>query len=201
MKRIAAVILLLTAVLSLFSGCKGPHTDQEAVEILTELLAEDAKLNHYVWGDGFSTRTDPGADAHVTDTCKYYRVNEDAPYHSVDELKNAIAKIYSSQMQENIYKYAFENSDEAMARFCDFTQNNEVADLQIDVTANHPPHSLTAVFYPATAVVKRSTATIIEAKVEYSVGENGERQTATIRVLKQDGVWKLDTYTWAGKVA
>ncbi len=201
MKKITALLLVLTALTALFTGCSGPYTDADAVEILTPLLQRDAELNRYIWGDGFGTREDPGEDVDVTDTCKYYRVNEDAPYHSIDEFKAAIAEVYSTQLVEEIYQYAFENNDESMARFCDFTQNGEIADLQIDVTANHPPYSLSAVFYPATAVVERSTATIIEATVEYSIGADGERQTATIRVLKQDDVWKLDTHTWAGEVA
>lgn len=201
MRKITAAWLILVVLCSLLGGCSGPYTDADAVEIMTPLLQQDAQLNRFIWGDGFSTREAPGEDANVTDNCKYYRVNEDAPYHSVDEFKAAISAVYSTQLTEEIYQYAFENNNESMARFCDFKQNGKVADLQIDVTANHPPYSLSAVFYPETAVVERSTATIIEATVEYSIGKDGERQTATIRVLKQDGVWKLDTHTWAGEVA
>ena len=201
MKKITAVALVLITLMALVTGCSGPYTDADAVEILTPLLEKDAELNRYIWGDGFSTLKDPGEDANATDTCKYYRVNADAPYHSVDEFKAAITEVYSSQLTEEIFQYAFENDNESMARFCDFKQNGKIADLQIDVTNNHPPYALKAVFYPATAVIDRSTATIIEASVEYSIGEKGERQTTIIRVLKQDGVWKLDTHTWAGKVA
>lgn len=201
MKRIAAVLLTLTALFTVFTGCKGPITDAQAVEILTPLLEKDAQLNRYIWGDGFTTRDDPGEDVNATETCKYYRVSEDAPYHSVAEFKAAIEAVYSLQLTPSIYAYAFENNNETMARFCDFTQNNEVADLQIDVTLNHPPYQLSTVFYPATAVVKRSTTTIIEVEVEYSNGEDGEHKTTTLRLLKQDDVWKLDTHTWAGKVA
>ena len=201
MKRIAAVILTLTALFTVLTGCKGPITDAQAVEILTPLLEKDAQLNRYVWGDGFTTRDDPGEDANATETCKYYRVSAEAPYHSVAELKAAIEEVYSEQLIPSIYAYAFENNNETMARFCDFTQNDEIADLQIDVTLNHPPYQLSTVFYPATAVVKRSTATIMEVEVEYSNGEDGERQTTTLRLLKQNDVWKLDTHTWAGKVA
>ncbi|MBQ7325606.1 MAG: hypothetical protein IJW98_07670 [Clostridia bacterium] len=201
MKKIAAVILTLTALLTVFTGCKGPITDAQAVEILTPLLEKDAQLNLYIWGDGFTTRDDPGEDSNVIETCKYYRVSEDAPYHSVAELKAAIEEVYSQQLVPSIYAYAFENNNETMARFCDFKQNDQVADLQIDVTLNHPPYELATVFYPSTAVVKRSTTTIMEVEVEFSNGEGGERQTATLRLLKQNDVWKLDTHTWAGKVA
>jgi hypothetical protein len=200
-KRILSIVLTLTAVLTLLAGCKGPITDAQAVEILTPLLEKDAELNRYIWGDGFTTRDDPGEDVNSTESCKYYRVSEDAPYHSIAEFKTAIEEVYSQQLLPAIYSYAFENNNEAMARFCDFTQNNQVADLQIDVTLNHPPYDLSAIFYPSTAVVKRSTAAIMEVEVEYSNGEKGERRTATIRLLKQNDVWKLDTHTWAGKVA
>lgn len=202
MKKLVAILLMLTTLFSVLTltGCKGPIGDTEAVEILTPLLEKDVELNRYIWGDGFTTREDPGDDAKETDFCKYYRVNEDAPYHSTAELKAAILDVYSTLLSETICAYAFENNDETMARFCDFMQNNEVGDLQIDVTLNHPPYSLDAVLYPATAVVKRSTTTIIEAEVEYSIGEDGEHHTMTVRLLKQDGKWKLDTHTWAGAI-
>ncbi len=201
MRRITALCLLLCLLIPGFSGCKGPFTDREAAEILAPLLEKDAQLNLYIWGDGFTTLKDPGADAEATDSCKYYRVNADAPYHSVADLRAAAEAIYSTQIMASVNEYAFENTDDQMARFCDFLQNDEVADLQIDVTANHPPYELKTVVYPSTAVVNRSTRTIIEADVQYSVGDSTDRQVMTVRLLYQSGTWKLDTHTWAGKVA
>ncbi len=180
-------------------SCKGPYSDSEASELLVELLEKDAALNHYIWGDGFGTLTDPGEDAEKT-SCTYYRVNADAPYHSVEELKQAMAEIYSEELYAIVAAYAVENTENSMARFCDFYQNEQVADLQVDVTMNHPPYELNTVIYPSTAKVSRSSATIIEAEVEYTVGTNQERQTMKIRILKENGAWKLDSQTWAGAV-
>lgn len=202
MRRLSAIVLALTMLFSLctLTGCKGPITDAQAIEILTPLLEKDVVLNLYVWGDGFSTKDDPGDDKDVTDTCKYYRVNEDAPYHSTAALRTDIEEVYSTLLAKAICEYAFENTGEAMARFCDFKQNGGVGDLQIDVTLNHPPYDLDAVLYPETAVVKRSTTTIIEAELEYSISKDGEHKIMTVRALKQDGKWKLDTHTWAGAI-
>lgn len=203
MKRLGAILLTFTTLFTMltFTGCKGPVTDAEAVDILIPLLEQDVELNRYVWGDGFTTREDPGEDAKATDSCKYYRVNEDAPYHSTNQLRAAIEDVYSTLLSVTICAYAFENNDESMARFCDFMQNDAVGDLQIDVTLNHPPYELKTVLYPNTATVKRSTTTIIEAEVEYSIGMDGAHEVMTIRLLKQNGKWKLDTHTWAGQVA
>lgn len=198
MKKFMILICVLLLPLMMF-GCKGPYSDEDAAEILTELLEKDAALNRYVWGDGFSTLEDPAEDADDTTTV-YYRVSADAPYHSVDELKSAISELYSEELAVIINAYAFENTDKTMARFCDFYQNDEVADLQIDVTFNHPPYELNAVIYPSTAKVTRSSATIIETEVEYSNGPDGERRTMEVRLLKENDIWKLDTQTWAGSV-
>lgn len=198
MKKFIILICALLLPLMLLS-CKGPYSDEDAAEILTELLEKDAALNRYVWGDGFSMLEDPGEAADDTTTV-YARVSADAPYHSVDELKSAISELYSEELAVIINAYAFENTDKTMARFCDFYQNDKVADLQIDVTLNHPPYELNAVIYPSTAKVTRSSATIIETEVEYSNGPDGERRTMEVRLLRENDVWKLDTQTWAGSV-
>ena len=202
MKKIGAIFLALTTLVAVFTltGCKGPVTDAEAIAIITPLLERDVELNRYVWGAGFSTRETPSEDEKVSDICEYYRVSEDAPYHSTAALKADIEEVYSTLLSAAIFDYAFNNTDDTMARFCDFKQDNKIADLQMDVTLNHPAYKLDAVMYPSTIVVKRSTTTIIEAKLEYSIGTNGERRTMDIRVLKQDGKWKLDTHTWAGAI-
>lgn len=202
MKRLSAMILALITLFSLctITGCAGPISDQQAIEILTPLLEKDVVLNQYVWGSGFSTREDPGGDIGVTTICKYHRVNEDAPYHSTAALRADIEEVYSTLLAAAICQYAFENTEDSMARFCDFIQDNKVGDLQIDVTLNHPPYELDAVMYPDTIHVKRSTTTIIEAEIEYSIGSDSARGTMIIRALLQDGKWKLDTHTWAGAI-
>lgn len=198
MKKFLLWICILILPMSLFS-CAGPYSDDEAAEILGELLVKEAELNRYIYGDGFSTREDPGEDAEKT-TSIYYRVNEDAPYHSVDELKAEITALYSEEITPIIYGYAFETTETIKARFCDFYQNDAVADLQIDVTLNHPPYELKTVVYPSTAKVTRSSVTIIEAQIEYSNGPDGEHRTMEIRLLNENDTWKLDTQTWAGSV-
>lgn len=198
MKKIIILICILILPLSLLS-CQGPYSDEEAANILAELLEKDAELNRYVWGDGFSTLEDPG-DAAEDTSVVYYRVNADAPYHSVDALKAEVEALYTEEVRLIINAYAFENTEASMARFCDFYQNDEIADLQIDVTLNHPPYRLNTVIYPSTAKVTRSSATIIEAEIEYSNGADGDRRTMDVRILKENDSWKLDTQTWAGSV-
>lgn len=198
MKKLLIILCALILPLSLFA-CKGPYGDDEAAAILRELLEKDAELNRYIWGDGFGTLTDPGDDANETTTV-YYRVNADAPYHSVEALRNAVSEVYTAELCTIINAFAFDNTEKTMARFCDFYQNDAVADLQIDVTLNHPPYELKTVIYPSTVKVTRSSATIIETEVEYSNGPDGERRTMDVRLLKENDVWKLDTQTWAGSV-
>lgn len=198
MKKFLILLFALILPLSLI-GCKGPFSDSEAGQILSDLLEKEVELNRYVYGDGFSTLEDPSEDADKT-TAIYYRVNADAPYHSVDELKAAVTAVYSEEVAQIVNTYAFENTDTVKARFCEYYENGKVADLQLDVTLNHPPYELKTVIYPSTATVKRSTATIISMEVEYSNVSDGERRTMEVRLLKENDIWKLDTQTWAGNV-
>lgn len=198
MKKFLILLCAFLLPLTLF-GCKGPYSDSEAADILRELLERDVELNRYIWGDGFSTLEDPGEAADDTSVV-YKRVNEDAPYHSVESLRKAVNDLYAEEVALIINAYAFENTEKTMARFSDFYQNDEVADLQIDVTLNHPPYELNTVIYPSTMKVTRSSATIINAEVEYSNGPDGERRTMEVSLLKENDTWKLNSQTWAGSV-
>lgn len=205
MKRLIPIILVLVAVL--LTACGGPYRGKESeVEAILRPLAEkETELLCYLYGDGFKTMDKVSAeDAAYTATAKYYRVSADAPYHSVDELKAAIRKVYSSDRAEEIESGLFENTG-SFSRFNDYQVTGiggEVlsSDLGIDVTQNHPPRELFAVILPSTVKVLRSTAALIECEIGYTDGRTGKDDTMKIRLVHEGGQWLLDDSTWAGAV-
>lgn len=202
---IPALLLILAVVLA---ACGGPYSGKESeVEAILRPLAEkETDLLHYLYGDGFKTMDEvSAADAEYTATAKYYRVSADAPYHSVDELKAAIREVYSKERSEEIESGLFENTG-SFSRFNDYQVTGiggEVlsTDLGIDVTQNHPPRELFAVILPGTTKVLRSTAALIECEVGYTDGRTGDALTMKIRLVYENGEWRLDDSTWAGAVA
>lgn len=205
MKKIIP-ILILTAALIL-SACGGPFNGKEAeVEgILRPLIEREAILLGYLYGDSFETMNEIAPeDAQYTATAKYYRVSEDSPYHSIDQLKGAIREVYSEDRAKEIESGLFENTG-GFARFSDYNVTNvagEVTgiDLGIDVTMNHPPRELFIAVHPDTVEILRSTSNLIECRMEYTDSRNGNRETLTVQLVSEDGQWRLDDSTWAGSV-
>ncbi len=208
MKTAKIGILMLLCLSILMSACscamfKGPASDEQLRELLRELLPKDANLNKFIWGDAFETAEEVKENDKNSKSCVYYTVSADAPYHSVESIKKDMEALYTAEICEIIYNYAFENSDITMARFCneyEDEQNTKVKDLRIDVTANHQPYELTAKAMISTAVVIRSTNTIIEGEMSFTAGEAGKVRKMTVKLLNTDGSWKLDTQTWIVEV-
>lgn len=196
MKKLFPIIILLALACTLAS-CAGPYKGKEADvrDMLIPLLETDVMLNGYIWGDSFEVAEEASEAEKNSSTAFYKAVSDSSPYKSCDELRSAAEKIYSKDMMKIIESFAFENNDTVMSRFCDADSGDVL--LKIDVSKNHSAYNLTAHIFTDTLVVKRSTSTIIECEVEYTAGSSGNRRTMTVRLLKEDGAWKLDSQTWA----
>ena len=197
-------MLAVISALTMLGSCalfKGPISDEQAAEILGELLPETAILNTYIWGDAVKTAKTVDEEDESSSVPVYYTVSSDCRYHNTDEFMDDVVKYYSIEMAEIISEYAFENSDTTRSRFCNLYDNDmNVIDMQVDVTKNHAPFELTAVALPQTAKVKRSTETIIEATMTTLVGEDRKENEITIRLLYENDRWRIDTYNWIAAV-
>ena len=205
-KRIISIFLALTMLLllPLSTSCalfKGPISDEQLREMLTELLPKDAELTGYIWGDSFTTAKQPEEDDYDAYAPIYYAVSADAPYKSVKALKSEVEKIYSSELTQIICEYAFESSDLVMSRFCDDVDDKgNVIGLRMDVTKNHKPYELTAVAIISTAKVKRSTNFMVEGTLTIKAGKAQTEREMKIKLLKENDVWKIDSQTWLAGV-
>lgn len=196
MKKLFPIITLLVLSCILIS-CGGPYKGKESDvrEILAPLLEKDVILNGYIWGDSFEVAEEASEVEKNSSTAYYKAVADDSAYKSCDELRSAAEEIYSADMMKIIEAFAFENNDTVMSRFCD-ADSGDVT-LKIDVSKNHGSYDLTAHIFLDTLEVTRSTSKIIECEVEYTAGSSGNRRTMTVRLLNEDGTWKLDSQTWA----
>ncbi len=198
-------IVLIFALLMCCTSCaliKGPIEDNEFIDIITPLLEKDAALSGYIWGSSFETKETPKEEDLKAVASIYYTVASDAPYQSVQQLRDAALEIYSSELVNIIEQYAFENGETTMARFCDdYDDEGNVCGLRLDISSNHTPYSLTAVAYINTARVKRSTNNMIEGEIEITAGSSQRKSTMELKLLKQDDIWKLDTQTWLSGIS
>jgi|GEM_PF-2179202 len=199
----AISLMIMAACLLPLCGCalfKGPISDDQAREILADVLPGAAVLNRWLWGE-VPTATEVGEEDAASSVCMYYPVSSDCPYSSVEEMKADVDKYYTPEMAEIIYAYAFDNSDTTMSRFCNqYGMDGTPNALQVDVTKNHEPYSITTVVYLDSVKVTRSAETIIECTVDSEVGSKGTERELTLTLIFEDDLWKLDSYNWIAEV-
>ncbi len=182
-------------LLSLVSCTKAELiSDGEAQQILSELLPKAEKINDIIWGKGLPV--EPGQDdALKTVTAAQYRtVASDAPYQSTEELKVAIAEVYSDAFIVNTVNYTcFEGADDALedteAQMYPRYKDNDAGVLIVDIT--NPGFEITTKIDPASArVVSAESDNKQTLEVETNNGK------IKLVIVKQENGWRLDTPTY-----
>ena len=186
-------VLVATSLISLPS-CAPAYTDEEAKNILSEVLARDIELNKIIWGEGLSPEKD--ASEHVNDSTFYYmEVSMLSKYTSLDELKEAVKETYTEELQAILWQYAFgyeEIESDIIPRYSE----NKDGFLTVNVAkASLRKFSVTSVAYLGDAKVKRAKKDMIRIEVPFSTDGKTFRKR-TLELYLVDGVWKLDTQTW-----
>ncbi len=196
-KKIFSLIMILAlfsaSVLS-FSSCASAYTEEEAREILAEVLAKDVELNQIIWGEGLATEKDPGE--HVEDSTFYYmEVSMVSKYTSLDELKEAVKETYAEELLDIVWQYAFGYEgieSEIIPRYAE-SKNGY---LQVNVAKSTlRKFDLSSVAYIGDSKLVRAKKDMIKIDIQVSSdGKNFRERTLELYLI--DGVWKLDTQTW-----
>ncbi|MBQ4562210.1 MAG: hypothetical protein IJA55_07805 [Clostridia bacterium] len=194
--KIIIVCLSVIMLLSLVS-CTKPITDDEARAILEELIPKAEIINDIVWGVGLDI--EPGQDEALnTVTAAQYRtVAKNSPYQSTEELKAAIAEVYSDAFIANTIEYAcFTGADDALENteaqmYPRYADGNDGV-LVVDIT--NKGFELTTKIDPASAKVVSAKRGKQNIEVKATVG--GEETTLIIVLVQQESGWRLDTPTY-----
>ncbi len=169
-------------------------TDEEARSILTQLLPKAEEINEIIWGEGLPI--EPGQDeALKTVTAAQYRtVATDAPYQSTEELKSAIAGVYSQAFIENTINYAcFVGADDALedteAQMYPRYKDNDEGVLIVDIT--NPGFEISTKIDPLSAkVISAESDTKQTLEVETNNGK------IKLVIVNEGSGWRLDTPTY-----
>ncbi len=194
-------MIIICTVLTLAS-CKGPISDEMAKEIVIPILERETELNTYIYGDAFKTKEDPKDDVN-SPYSKYYEVDKNGKYTSIDALKKEISEIYSFETVEVVNIYAFngysDSADGGASITPRFAQSNEGV-LQIDVTKD--PYEMRGVIHTESIKVLRSTNKMMKIRVKYSRFSSEGKETVVEKdliLMNEEGIWKLNTQTFAVK--
>ncbi|MBQ5601189.1 MAG: hypothetical protein IIU77_00010 [Clostridia bacterium] len=190
---VITLVLVATSLISL-SSCAPAYTDDEAKNILAEVLARDIELNKIIWGEGLSPEKDPAE--HENDSTFYYmEVSMLSKYTSLDELKEAVRDTYTEELQEILWQYAFGYEGIESDIIPRYSENKD-GFLTVNVAkATLRKFSVTSVAYLGDARVKRAKKDMIRIEVPFSTDGKTFRER-TLELYLVDGVWKLDTQTW-----
>ena len=205
MKKTKIIVIILAAVLILGLLAGGIYllrknanriSDTEAKEILSELIPKAQKINDIVWGKGLPVLDSAPPELNSIKGAQYRAVDSSCGFANTDDLKKAIAEVYSQRYIETAINYtAFEGTGaedgELYATYPRYKDNNDGL-LCIDI--ENPGFELTTEI--STDAVKVKSADFEKITIETNAKVGGVTVPLELVLVKEDNGWRLDTPTY-----
>lgn len=186
MKRTLIVIVMMITVLTSCRMGAADITDEEARQILGDLIPIAEELNEIFLGSGLEPSE---YTVEFTTAAKYVEVSPDAKYQTMAALKAAARAVFSEEYCEILFESAFDGSDDFTARYSESANGI----LQIDV--NNYGYDLRTKLYPEQAAAKNKydgkTAVSIPAEFDGVPCED-----IIVYLVKENGNWLIDSPTY-----
>ena len=193
--KIICLILAVVTVLSLASCGVSKADAEEITAAAKELIEASYEINEIYFGKGLKV-----TNTEVLANTSYWYVTDDCGYSSMDEIKAATAKVYSTDYCndylfligfEGIKNVDEEQSDIASARFKEDTkgklcQNKSISENGLELNRTYDFSTITV------EKCVRNSATI---QVQSLV--NGEKdQIIKLTLVYENDQWRLNTPTY-----
>ena len=199
-----AVLLLLLTLCSCSSNAPALEDVQDR---FVELIEASHEVNEIFFGEGLPTYDRDQTDNEIIyygffGYDAYEIVRSDCRYQSTSELKDLAEKVYSKQYLSGIYVmgfdgYADENSDQiTTARYLHAGEYFlKYAAGEKDSFNILPGKRMYR--YDTMEIAELSTADMVNIRIDsYLEGDEQNVLQVTLRFVKQDGEWYLDTPTY-----
>ncbi len=198
MKRIVLFIVSICLLITAF-GCGSKEktlkiTEQEALEVLSELVPASYDINVMFFGDGL-----PSTDEEEYESTNYVPVDTGkCPYASIVSMKVAAEKVFSKNYLKNVYVVMFEGTKSSES---DGLLNNNMSPRykeiasELCIDAAYEPYNILGRLNVESVTVSKKTATyvIIDA---ICTDENSEEINKRFFLTLENGVWLLDGPTY-----
>ncbi|MBQ8510130.1 MAG: hypothetical protein IJ493_09525 [Clostridia bacterium] len=177
MKKLTVFLLLLVLAVGCVS-CGGSVNDDELLSALEELAPKAHELYVIIYGDAT-----PHDD---TESGSYYKVSEDAVYHSINEMKAAMLEVFSPSYAQVLYNTAFNNAsiDDGTMIYAKFIEKED--GLYVNPSATEGFASPRTFNLTGASVVKKNP---YKATISIPT-EDGSHE---VTMQKVNGVWLIDT--------
>ena len=214
MRKIVRIIFSIPILISVMIGSTGCANRapklEEIYDRVVELVEASYELNEVFYGDGlpyydrnlsvyeslYSNYTTVGY------TKDYHIVSSNAKYHSIDEIKMAAEKVYSSSLlEEAVYPSVFDGlmvsdagsgSHYSAARYIE--DNEDLYILMEEEDAYHPTPLIYD--YATMKIIRPSNAT--EVLITMNAWEEDKPDQVfemRLSIINEDGVWLLNKLT------
>lgn len=197
MKKILIAVLSLALFLGMLSGCgenKLKITDEEALEVLSDLVPRSYEINEMFFGQGL-----PREDETVYEKTKYVPVDiAKSPYLTVAAMKNAAEEVYSGNYLDSIYVIMFigtESSESDGLLDNDTSPRYKEISGELCIDAAYKPHDILGRLTVQSVKVAKRTADYVAVDA-VCVDEDGNELDKTFYLTVENGVWLLDGPTY-----
>ncbi|MCI8331279.1 MAG: hypothetical protein HFE78_00410 [Clostridiales bacterium] len=190
--RIGGVLAALC--LSLFlCGCGNQSglSEEEIQQTVRRLIEEAAPLNEIFFGEGLPVEDyDEQAAEESAVAFHYVPVRADAPYQSVDEIKEAAGKVFAKSYLAGVYENAFEGTEEVYRRYAEGSEGRLTKNVKQTVKTTD---EWTAWDFDSIKIKAAKSAVLI---VEIDGRFAGRTETEQIVLEKENEGWRLASPTY-----
>lgn len=203
-RRLLSLAVACLLLLSALCGCGSRSTPPELYEIYDEavaLIEASFTVNDALLGHGLPVYRIDSEYAKIhglyadNDFANYEHVTPESPYRTIDDIKTAMAAVYSADYCESLYANLFDGfvSGSTFVR----AQYREDAKGLYLVTDYKPLVTGQRVYdYATMKIVEPSSLDYVNLEIESYLPGETERLNVTISLVLEEDGWRLDTPTY-----
>jgi len=209
--KIFTAVLILVGVLLGCVGCAGRAPNLEQIYDRVVALIEDSyELNEIFYGKGlpYCDRNLPIYESMYRDYTKlgytkdYHIVSTQARYHTVEEIKQAAAKVYSSALLESsVYPSMFDglvqSTPGSTSKYLPARYIQDNTDLYILIEDEGEKHPIPLIYdYASMEIIRPSNASRVSISINaWEEGKPDRVIEMKLFLVMENGVWLLDKLT------
>ncbi len=208
MKKLIKIFSLALAILfsvSMLASCGVEYTDEEVKKAAEKLIEASFEINDIYFGVGLPISSEDSEEAKKfaeqngvdLQNIQFLPVTAEAPYQSIDDIKEATAKVYSENYSTYLYSMAFEGysaDNGASAVYAKYIEDDKgVLTARIDLADNPLPERT---YDYSTMKVKSRKKDSVMVEMESYLDGKKEEKTVTFTLVKIGDEWRLDTPTY-----
>ncbi|MBR6708165.1 MAG: hypothetical protein IKL84_00640 [Clostridia bacterium] len=197
-------LLFILALVLLLTGCAADLPAVEDVKPrLIELIEASWEINDIFFGEGLpaiARDSDYAKENHIyymdEEGGNYDIVTPDCPYQSTSMIKDAAELVYSKTYLLSIYETMFvgvadENAGMLYARYLDTEAGLRKSNVHEPITTARRLYD-----YDSIEIVKPSNDQYINLEIDSHLEGQDEILRVRLTLVKEDGVWLLDSPTY-----